>query len=303
MTKLSVITPSLDQGRYIERTIRSVLDQGWEDLEYFIVDGGSTDGTLDVIRRYEDRIDWWVSEPDDGQTDAINKGLERATGDVIAYMNSDDYYLPGAFKTAIGVLESSDALWVAGAARNVDAEGNPGAWEAGDEWRPQMPQEMEKVPRGRQWWIASNWSCPQPAVFWRKEIFERHGRFHPDMHFAFDVEFMERIALQGSLPVLARDEFFAARVLHDEAKSSDITRWKPEYRRLRQELRTNLNTRERVLLPFAVGWEAARWRLRWELAKGWVRFRVLHPLLRLGGRLLGLIPEPVRPKIRQRDRR
>src|SRR6185369_5500635 len=102
--KLSVITPTLNQGAFIERAIRSVLDQGYPDLEYLVVDGGSTDGTLDVVRRYEDRIDWWVSEPDKGQTDAIGKGIDRATGDVIAYINSDDYYLPGAFEKALTAL-------------------------------------------------------------------------------------------------------------------------------------------------------------------------------------------------------
>ena len=121
--KLSVITPSLNQGAFIERTIRSVLDQGYENLEYLVVDGGSTDQTVGVIERYSDRIDWWVSEADAGQTDAIDKGLERATGDVIAYINSDDYYLPGAFATALGALERSGASWVAGAAINVDPRG------------------------------------------------------------------------------------------------------------------------------------------------------------------------------------
>ena len=93
--KLTVITPSFNQGKFIERTIRSVLDQGYPNLEYAIVDGGSTDETVEVIRRYEDRLAWWVSEQDDGQSHAINKGVERTSGEIVAYLNSDDYFLPG----------------------------------------------------------------------------------------------------------------------------------------------------------------------------------------------------------------
>src|SRR3954449_7004186 len=115
--KLTIITPSYNQAAFIERTLQSVLDQGYPDLEYLVVDGGSTDGSVDVIRRYEDRLAWWVSEPDAGQTDALNKALRRASGDVVAYINSDDYYLPGAFDAALGALERSQARWLVGACR------------------------------------------------------------------------------------------------------------------------------------------------------------------------------------------
>jgi glycosyltransferase involved in cell wall biosynthesis len=241
--KLSIITPSLNQGRFIEHTIRSVLDQGYENLEYMIIDGGSRDETVEIVRRYEDRLAWWVSEPDDGQTHALNKGLARVTGDVVAYINSDDYYLPGAFERALSALEASDHMWVAGSAKFTDEYGN-----VTEVWVPRPPSEAESLIRGRHWWMLAPWSVPQPSTFIRREAIEEVGPFREDMHYAFDCEYFLRLAYAGHLPLLIEDEL-SVRVVHPAAKSAgDLEPFRRDIRRFPQVLRSWLSWSERVKL-------------------------------------------------------
>jgi glycosyltransferase involved in cell wall biosynthesis len=206
---LSVITPSYNQAAFIERTLQSVLGQQYEALEYIVVDGGSNDWSVEIIERYADRLAWWVTERDEGQTAAINKGLRRATGDVVAFINSDDYYLPGAFERVMNVFARTDQRWVVGASRFVDEHDR-----VTEVWRPTLPDP----PRYR--WVVGPVGWPQPSTFWRRELFDRFGAFREDMHFAFDVDFGLRLALAGELPEVIDDEL-AVRVVHAEAKSWD----------------------------------------------------------------------------------
>ena len=234
--KLTIITPTFNQAAFIERTLSSVLDQGYENLEYLVVDGGSNDGSADIIRRYEDRLAWWVSEPDRGQTDALNKGLRRASGDIVAYINSDDYYLPGAFDAAVSALERSPALWAVGVCRFVDADDS-----LNHHWRPELPR------KGRHWWILAPWGVPQAATFWRREAFDHYGLFREDMHYVFDTEFGLRLALAGRLPELI-DRELAVRVEHEEAKSWDLAPFRREQRRFVELHAPELEWHERALL-------------------------------------------------------
>jgi glycosyltransferase involved in cell wall biosynthesis len=237
--RLTIITPSYNQADFLQRTLDSVLGQGYDDLEYFVVDGGSTDGSADILSHYDDRLAWWVSERDEGQTDALNKGLARATGDIVAYINSDDYYLPGAFDAAVAALEASDALWAVGGARFVDAEGRPT-----EVWWPKPP------PKNRIWWLLGPWGVPQAATFWRREVFDRYGGFRRDMHYVFDTEFGLRLAFDGQLPATI-DRELAVRVVHPEAKSWNPEEFAREQRRFVALFRDRLTARERIALRVA----------------------------------------------------
>src|SRR5262249_27220870 len=120
---ISIVTPSFNHARFIERTLCSVLGQdGNFDLEYLVIDGGSTDGTLDILKKYQDRLTW-TSEPDDGQSDAINKGLHRATGEVVGWLNSDDVLYPGALERVVAVFRDQPSVeWLHGRCEIIDAE-------------------------------------------------------------------------------------------------------------------------------------------------------------------------------------
>jgi GT2 family glycosyltransferase len=331
--KLTVVTPSFNQGRFIERTIRSVLDQGYPDLEYVIVDGGSTDETLEVIRRYEDRLAWWVSEPDRGQTEAINKGIERTSGEIVAYLNSDDYYLPGALERMAEAFERTTRRWLAGAALDLDDHDRPAGTPGTDRRgmiRPSPPKAWEWTwPKGRQWWLLAPWHVPQPAAFWRRELFDRHGLFRRDMHFAFDAEFMLRLALVDELPQFLNGDPLAVRVHHRDAKSADFRRWQPEIAQIVSIHSPSLTARERRRLPITrlLVWSPAATESAHLLARTsahllartpthllartaarilWLppaAHRAFHRALSRVGDLLDHVPERWRPPIRTRDRR
>src|SRR4030067_1430794 len=123
---VSIVTPSYNQGHFLEETIRSVLEQDYPHLEYIIVDGGSSDGSREIIRRYSDRLAGWISEPDQGQTDAINKGFARAKGEILAWLNSGESYLPGAVSEAVAFLGSHPEVGMGSGDANLTEETGKG---------------------------------------------------------------------------------------------------------------------------------------------------------------------------------
>jgi glycosyltransferase involved in cell wall biosynthesis len=184
--RVAIVTPSYNQARFLEETIRSVLLQGYPDLEYRIVDGGSTDGSVEVIRKYEPWLASWVSEPDRGQSHAINKGFERATGEVIAWLNSDDAYLPGAIRLGVEGLKRTGADLVYGNAVVIDD-------------RDRVLADIETPPLAPDWFVTEPCRIVQAATFFGRSVFETVGPLREDLHYALDYEYWIRLSQVGRL--------------------------------------------------------------------------------------------------------
>jgi len=218
--KISIVTPSFNQAEFLEETIRSVLLQGYPNLEYFVVDGGSTDCSVEIIRKYEPWLSWWVSEPDRGQAEAINKGARRATGEWFAWLNSDDLYLPGTLHAlALLAAQNTDADWVVGNLQLVDAYGDlTGVFNRKVDAGSWLDFVCTKWPQGT--------ALPQPPSFWKRELFSKVGFINEQLHFAMDHEFWGRLAYHGCRPLITEQPLARFR---DHGSSKTASGWLPFY--------------------------------------------------------------------------
>lgn len=207
--KISVITPSYNQGRFIERTIRSVLLQDYPSLEYIVIDGGSTDNTVEILRRYDSFLTYWSSEPDHGQSHAINKGFSRATGEVLCWLNSDDFYLPGTLAVAGRMLAAGTGNFaITGHCLRVHEDGSPPLLLEG---------KFEDRRRLLAFW--KGYQMHQPAIFWRREVFEKVGWLNEDLHLIMDFDYWARISEFFGFVTVNR--ILACCSYHAEAKTGD----------------------------------------------------------------------------------
>ena len=218
--RISIVTPNYNYGHFLEETIRSVLLQGYPNLEYIIIDGGSTDNSIETIKKYEPWLKYWVSEPDKGQSDAINKGFRKATGEIIAFLNSDDLYCLNTLSHVVKwYISSHTNQWLVGNSQFTN--------DKGESIRLISP----KLPNNLFGWLQRPFvigkkicpECPQPSVFLKKKHIETIGYFDESFNFCFDHEYWVRLILKGYLPNANYQTLSQFRI-HDESKtgSNDI---------------------------------------------------------------------------------
>ena len=208
LPRISVITPSYNQADFLEATLRSVLLQNYPNLEYLVIDGGSDDGSVELIKQYEPWIDYWISEPDEGQTQAINKGVAKATGDWLIYINSDDLFYPGALQAmADAAVLHPQSQWIAGWTQVFDAE---------QTYNIKKP-DQEGIERPGNW-LTYEVHVPQHSSFVHRRLYEELGSYDDRLQFVFDLEFGLRLGHAGYRPVEI-PKIMAGFRIHGESKT------------------------------------------------------------------------------------
>jgi glycosyltransferase involved in cell wall biosynthesis len=212
---ISIVTPSFNQARFLEKTMQSILSQGYPALEYIVVDGGSTDGSVEIIERYADRLKWWCSGPDGGQAEAIAKGFDHSTGEVLCWVNSDDVLLPGALHAVGDYFRSNPtAEVVTGAAYCIDEVDRP--------LRRLFQCTYTRGVRAS----AARFRCYgqdgvyQPATFWRSSAYLAVGGMRKTLSFALDLDLFTRLAERQRFGVVSR--YLACFRIHAASKSCTI---------------------------------------------------------------------------------
>lgn len=215
--RITVVTPSYEQGAFLEETIRSVLLQGYPNLEYIVIDGGSRDGSVEIIRNYAPWLAYWTSEPDGGQSHAINKGLARSTGAIQAWLNSDDTYYPGVLRTVALAMASRSCDLLIGGMDKVRAYPDRIEFVRRSSPNRGAPFHRRAILAGGR---RATFHFIQPPMFWQREIWERTGGLDERYRYAMDTEWCNR-ALAAGASVGTIDMALARFTLHAGSKSQD----------------------------------------------------------------------------------
>lgn len=211
LPKISIVTPSYNQAEFLEQAIKSILSQNYPNIEYWVIDGNSTDNTLDILKKYDSKINW-LSEKDLGQADAINKGLKRSTGDILAYLNSDDLYLPGSLEKVGQTFKKKSINWLTGDYEIIN--------EKGDKLK-------SFIPTYKSFWLkhfspfvlkSINSVIPQPSTFWSREAYEKIGEFKKNLNYSMDYDYWLRLSKNFKFHYLP--ETLSQFRVHKKSKSS-----------------------------------------------------------------------------------
>jgi glycosyltransferase involved in cell wall biosynthesis len=208
--KFTVVTPTFCQGKFIEKTIDSVLSQGYPNLEYIIIDGGSKDNTVEVIKKYERHLAYWVSEPDRGQSHAINKGMARSTGDYLTWLNSDDWYTPGALKRFAEVIKDNpDVGMIVGAGQIINNMGQLVYYK-----EPTNPITLDTL---FEWFNGGSFS--QPSSMFSRSAWETCGPLDEGEHITMDLDLWIKIA-RAKFKFIPINDLLSEALSHPDAKTT-----------------------------------------------------------------------------------
>ncbi len=258
--RISVITPSYNQAQFLERTLLSVLDQKYPALEYIVIDGGSNDASKEIIARSDNRLAFSISEKDSGQSNAINKGLARTTGEILCWLNSDDFYPPGTLEfVGRHFADHPNVDVICGHTQAVDVAGKPlDFWRGAFDGRRQLAE----------YWHG--YSMHQPSIFWRRRVYEAIGLLDENMHLTMDYDYWLRMADRG-FNIASVDRILACATVHPDQKTNDgFVGYK------RAQLRIALR---RFGSPFAFRDWDIRLSLYWHLLKTSIKLLIRRPTL------------------------